>query len=64
MTLPLSICYISWIKTDQNLNWKDHINNIAVKLNRTKALLFKIGIFVNITILKTIYFAIFDSHTN
>ena len=30
------------IKTDQNLNWKDHINYIAVKLNTANALLFKI----------------------
>ena len=43
---------------------KDHINDIAVKLNRANALLFKIGNFVNITILKTIYFAIFDSLIN
>ena len=52
------------IKVDQNLNWKDDINGIAVKLNRANALLFKIRNFVNITILKTIYFAIFDSHIN
>ena len=50
-------------KIDQNLNWKDHINDIAVKLNRAKILLFKIRNFVNI-ILKSIYFAIFASHIN
>ena len=44
--------------------WKDHINDIAVKLNRANALLFKIRNFLNIIILKTIYFAIFDSHIN
>ena len=58
-----SVRYLG-IKIDQNLNWKDHINDIAVKLNRANALLFKIRNFVNITILKTIYFAIFDSHIN
>ena len=58
-----SVRYLG-IKTDQNLNWKDHINKIAVKLNRTNALLFKMRNFANITILKTIYFAIFDSHIN
>ena len=51
-------------KIDQNLNWKDHINDIAVKLNRAKILLFKIRNFVNIIILKSIYFAIFASHIN
>ena len=55
-----SVRYLG-IKIDQNLNWKDHINDIAVKLNRANALLFKIRNFVNIIILKTIYFAIFDS---
>ena len=30
------------INIDQILNWKDHINDIAVKLNRANALLFKI----------------------
>ena len=44
------------------MNWKDHINDIPVKLNRANALLFEIRNFVNITILKTIYFVIFDSH--
>ena len=52
------------IKIDQNLNWKDYIYDIAAKLNRANALLFKIISFVNITILKTIDFAIFDSHIN
>ena len=46
------------------MNWKDHINGISVKLNRANALLFKIRNFVNITILKTIYFVIFNSHIN
>ena len=62
MTLSFSIYEI--FKIDQNLNWKDHINDIAVKLNRANALLFKIRNFENIIILKTIYFAIFDSHIN
>ena len=32
-----SVRYLG-IKIDQNLNWKDHINDIAVKLNRANAL--------------------------
>ena len=43
---------------------KDHINDIAVKLNRANTLLFKIRNFVNITISKTIYSTIFDFHIN
>ena len=52
------------IKIDENLNWKHHVTNIAIKLNRANALLFKIRNFVNVKALKTIYYAIFDSHIN
>ena len=52
------------IKIDENLNWKQHIHDIAVKLNRANALLFTIRNYVNKHILRTIYFAIFDSHIN
>ena len=41
-----SIKYLC-IKIDRNLNWKDHVNDIAVKLNRAGALLFKIKSFKN-----------------
>ena len=58
-----SLRYLS-IKIDQNLNWKNHIIDIAGKLNKAHALLIKIRNSVNIIILKTIYFAIFDSHIN
>ena len=47
-----SVKYLG-IKIDQNLNWKDYINDIVVKLNRANALLIKIRNFVNMTILKT-----------
>ena len=50
------------INTDQNLNWKRHINNIAVKLKRANDLQFKIRNFVNITISITTYSTIFDFH--
>ena len=58
-----SVRYLG-IKIDQNLNWNDHIKDTAIKLNRANALLFKMRNFLNITILKTIYFAIFGSHIN
>ena len=48
------------IKIGENLNWIDHINDIAIKLNRANNMLFKVREFVNIKILKSIYFAIFD----
>ena len=43
------------IEIDENLNWKHHVNDITVKLNRVNTLLFKIRDFVNINTLKTIY---------
>ena len=52
------------IKTDENSSWKQHIHHIAMKLNRSNALLFTIRNYVNKHILRTIYFAIFDSHIN
>ena len=52
------------IKIDENLNWKQHIREIAIKLNRANALSYTIRNFVNRHILRTIYFAIFDTHLN
>ena len=58
-----SIKYLG-VKIDKNLNWNDHIHDIATKLNRANALLFKIRNYVNFNTLKSIYFVIFDSHIN
>ena len=46
------------------MSWKHHVSDIAIKLNRANALLFKIRNFVNASTVKTIYYAIFDSHIN
>ena len=46
------------------MNWKHHVTDTAIKLNRANALLFKIRNFVNVITLKTVYYAIFDSHIN
>ena len=43
---------------------KQHIHDIAIKLNRANALLSIIRNYVNKLTLRTIYFAIFDSHIN
>ena len=57
-----SVKYLD-IKTDENLNWKRHIYDIAIKLNRANnALLPIIRNYVNKHTLRTIYFTIFDSH--
>ena len=56
-----SVKYLG-IKTNENFNWKEHIHDIEIKLNRGNALLSIIRIYVNKYILRTIYFAISDSH--
>ena len=35
------------IKIDENLNWHEQINNVAVKLNRAYAMLSKVRNFVD-----------------
>ena len=58
-----SVKYLG-VGIDKNLNWKHHVSDIAIKLNRANALLFKIRNFVNVKTLKAIYYVIFDSHIN
>ena len=48
-----SIKYLG-IGIAKNLNWKHDVSDIAIKLNRVNALLFKIQNFVNVNTLKTI----------
>ena len=52
------------VKIDENPTWKDHIHDIATKLDRAIALLLKIKNYANFSTLKSIYFAIFNSHIN
>ena len=52
-----SVKYLG-IKIHENLNWKQHIHDIAIKLNRANALLYTIRNFVNRAILRAIYFAV------
>ena len=58
-----SVKYLG-IKVDQYLNWQDHVNKIAIKLNKDNAMLYKVRQFVNEKTLISIYHAIFDFHLN
>ena len=58
-----SVKYLG-IKINENFNWKQHIHDIAIKLNRANALLSIIRNCVQKHTLRTIYLAIFDSHIN
>ena len=58
-----SVKYLG-VKIDGKLSWKSHVDYLSVKLNRAYALLFQIKNLVISSILRTIYFAIFESHLN
>ena len=50
------------VKIDTNLTWQYHITDLSIKLNRANALLFKMRRYVSLKILRSMYFAIFDSY--
>ena len=52
-----SVKYLG-VRIDKFLHWHDQVNNIAVKLNRANALLFKIRNYVNMKTLSNIYYTI------
>ena len=56
-----SVKYLG-VKIDTNLNWEHHVNDLSIKLNRANTLLFKMRKYVSLKILRSIYFAIFDSY--
>ena len=55
-----SVKYLS-VKIDKNLSWQYHVNDLSIKLNRVNAFFFKFRKHVSLKILRSIYFAIFDS---
>ena len=59
--LTESVKYLG-VKIDINLSWEYHLNDLSIKLNRAHALLFKMRKYVSLKILRSIYFAIFDSY--
>ena len=58
--IPESIKYPG-VKIDANLNWQSQFSDLSVKLNRANALLYRIRKCVSPKILRSIYFAIFES---
>ena len=56
-----SVKYLG-VKIDANLSWQYHVNDLSIKLNRANALLFKMRKYVSLKILRSIYFAIFNSY--
>ena len=58
-----SVKYLG-IKIDEVLTWNEHINDIAIKLSPANAMVYKVRVFVNTKVLKSIYCAIVDRHLN
>ena len=56
-----SVKYLG-VKVDTTLSWQYHVNDLSIKLNKENALLFKMRKYVSLKILKSIYFAIFNSY--
>ena len=56
-----SVKYLG-VKIDTNLSWQYHVNDLSIKLNSTNALLLKMRKYFRLTILRSIYFSIFDSY--
>ena len=59
---PTEIVKYLGVKIDTNLSWQYHVNDLSMKLNRAIALLFRMRKYVSLHILRSIYFAIFDSY--
>ena len=58
-----SVKYLG-IKIDNKLEWKAHIDDIAIKLIRANVMLYKVRDYVNTTILKSFYHVLFELHTH
>ena len=56
-----SVTYLG-VKIDTTLSCQYHVNDLSIKLNRANVLLFKVRKYISLEILRSIYFAIFDSY--
>ena len=56
-----SVKYLGII-IDENLSWKNHLNELTKKLSRANSMLCKVRHFVDKPTLRSIYFSIFSSH--
>ena len=56
-----SVKYLG-VRIDTNLTWQYHVNDLSIELYRANALLFKMRKYVSLKMLRSIYFAIFDSY--
>ena len=50
------------IQIDERLTWKQQVNHVALKLNKVNATLSKLRHVLDIKTLRSVYYAIFESH--
>ena len=53
---------VKYLGIDRRLTWKQHINHVALKLNKANAMLSKLRHILDIKTLRSVYYAIFESH--
>ena len=56
-----SVKYLE-IQIEKRLTWKQQINHVALKLNKANAMLSKLRHVLDIKTLRSVYYAIFESH--
>ena len=56
-----SVKYLG-IQIDKGLTWKQQINHVALKLNKANAMLSKLRHVLDIKTLRSVYYAVFESH--
>lgn len=52
------------IQTDRNLTWKQQINHVTIRLNKGNATLSKLRNDLDNKTLRSVYYAIFASHSH
>ena len=58
---PVKITKYLGVYLDQNLSWEHHMKQLKTKLSRSSGLLAKLRYYMSDDLLKTVYYAIFDS---
>ena len=58
---PTEIVKYLSVKIHTNISWQYHVNDLSITLSKANALLFKMRKYGSRKILRSIYFAVFDS---
>ena len=56
-----SIKYLG-VLIDSTLSWKEHISNVSKKISRTLGVMYKLRIFLPLSVMKSVYYSLIYSH--